>query len=74
MRSARTTSAIRTKCGACWKLRNRVSRTLFLTASVIGARQGELLALRRSDLELPREGSGKMAIRRSLSVNNPATV
>jgi integrase len=32
-----------------------------------GAREGELLAERWSDLELPREGSGKMVIRRSLS-------
>ena len=42
-------------------------RTLFLTAFVTGAREGELLALRWTDLELPKEGSGKMAIRRSLS-------
>jgi len=42
-------------------------RTLFLTAFVTGAREGELLALRWTDLELTREGPGKMAIRRSLS-------
>ena len=42
-------------------------RTLFLTAFVTGAREGELLALRRAELELPKEGPGKMAIRRSLS-------
>jgi integrase len=42
-------------------------RTLFLTAFVTGAREGELLALRWADIELPKEGSGKMAIRRSLS-------
>jgi integrase len=44
-----------------------LERTLFLTAFVTGARQGELLALRWSDLELPKEDSGKMAIRRGLS-------
>lgn len=42
-------------------------RTLFLTAFVTGAREGELLAMRWTDLELPKEGPGKMAIRRSLS-------
>jgi integrase len=42
-------------------------RTLFATAYLTGARQGELLALRWTDLELPIEGSGKMIIRRSLS-------
>ncbi len=42
-------------------------RTLFLTAFVTGAREGELLALRWTDLELTKEGPGKMAIRRSLS-------
>jgi integrase len=42
-------------------------RTLIKTAFVTGARSGELLALRWTDLELPKEGSGKIAIRRSLS-------
>jgi integrase len=42
-------------------------RTLFETAYLTGAREGELLALRWTDLELPNEGSGKMIIRRSLS-------
>jgi integrase len=42
-------------------------RTLFLTAFVSGAREGELLALRWTDLELPSIGPGRMAIRRSLS-------
>ncbi|MGC2459383.1 MAG: tyrosine-type recombinase/integrase [Steroidobacteraceae bacterium] len=42
-------------------------RVLFASAYLTGAREGELLALRWSDLELPKEGSGKMAIRRSLS-------
>ena len=42
-------------------------RTLFETAYLTGAREGELLALRWTDLELPKEGSGKMIIRRSLS-------
>jgi integrase len=42
-------------------------RTLFLTAFVTGAREGEQLGLRWTDLELPKEGPGKMAIRRSLS-------
>jgi integrase len=42
-------------------------RTLFETAYLTGAREGELLALRWTDLELPKEGSGKMVIRRSLS-------
>jgi integrase len=44
-----------------------LDHTLILTAFVIGAREGELLALRWTDLELTRQGSGKMAIRRSLS-------
>ena len=44
-----------------------LERTLFLTAFVTGTREGELLALRWSDLELPKEGPGKLAIRRSLS-------
>ena len=42
-------------------------RTLFETAYLTGARQGELLALRWTDLELPKLGAGKMVIRRSLS-------
>ena len=42
-------------------------RTLIETAYLTGARQGELLALRWSDLELPKEGMGRIAIRRSLS-------
>src|SRR5208337_4057962 len=42
-------------------------RTLIKTAFVSGARSGELLALRWTDLELPKEGPGKIAIRRSLS-------
>src|SRR5208337_3979466 len=42
-------------------------RVLFETAYLTGAREGELLALRWSDLELPKEGAGKLAIRRSLS-------
>ena len=42
-------------------------RMLFETAYLTGAREGELLALRWSDLELPKEGAGKLAIRRSLS-------
>ena len=42
-------------------------RTLFETAFLTGAREGELLALRWTDLELPKEGAGKMVIRRSLS-------
>ena len=46
-------------------------RTLFETAYLTGARQGELLALRWTDLELPKEGSGKMVIRRSLSWARP---
>jgi len=37
-------------------------RTLFETAYLTGAREGELLALRWTDLELPKEGSGKMVI------------
>jgi len=40
---------------------------LFETAYLTGAREGELLALRGTDLELPKEGPGKMVIRRSLS-------
>jgi len=44
-----------------------LERTLFLSAFVTGAREGELLALRWSDLDLPNEGPGKIAIRRSLS-------
>jgi len=46
-------------------------RTLFGTAYLTGARQGELLALRWIDLELPKEGSGKIVIRRSLSWARP---
>jgi integrase len=42
-------------------------RTLFETAYLTGAREGELLALRWTDLELAKEGSGKMVVRRSLS-------
>jgi integrase len=42
-------------------------RTLFAVAYLTGAREGELLALRWSDLELHTDGSGKMVIRRSLS-------
>ncbi len=42
-------------------------RMLIETAYLTGARQGELLGLRWSDLELPKEGMGKMVIRRSLS-------
>jgi integrase len=42
-------------------------RTLFETAYLTGAREGELLGQRWPDLELPQEGSGKMVIRRSLS-------
>jgi integrase len=42
-------------------------RTLIEMAYLTGARQGELLALRWSDLELPKEGIGKMVVRRSLS-------
>ncbi|HUO05565.1 MAG TPA: site-specific integrase [Candidatus Binataceae bacterium] len=42
-------------------------RTLFLVAYLSGARQGELFALRWSDLELPKEGPGTIFIRRSLS-------
>jgi len=42
-------------------------RTLIKTAFVSGARSGELLALRWTDLELPKEGPAKIAIRRSLS-------
>ncbi len=42
-------------------------RTLIKTAFISGARSGELLGLRWTDLELPKEGSGKIAIRRSLS-------
>jgi integrase len=46
-------------------------RTLIETAYLSGAREGELLALRWGDLELPKEGPGKMAIRRSLSWASP---
>ena len=46
-------------------------RTLFETANLTGAREGELLALRRPDLELPKEGAGKMVIRLSLSWARP---
>jgi integrase len=46
-------------------------RTLFETAFLTGAREGELLALRWTDLELPKEGAGKMVIRRSLSWARP---
>ena len=46
-------------------------RTLFETAHLTGAREGELLALRWTDLELPKDGAGKMAIRRSLSWARP---
>jgi integrase len=42
-------------------------RTLIKTAFVSGARSGELLALRWTDLELPKQGPGKIAVRRSLS-------
>ena len=42
-------------------------RTMFETAYLTGAREGELLALRWTDLELPKERAGKMAIRRTLS-------
>ncbi|MGD0072806.1 MAG: tyrosine-type recombinase/integrase [Candidatus Binataceae bacterium] len=42
-------------------------RVLFEAAYLTGAREGELLALRWSDLELPKEGPGKITIRRSLS-------
>jgi hypothetical protein len=42
-------------------------KTLFETAYLTGAHEEELLALRWTDLELPKEGAGKMAIRRSLS-------
>jgi integrase len=44
-----------------------IERTLFETAYLTGVRQGELLGLRWADLELPKTGPGKMAIRRSLS-------
>jgi integrase len=47
--------------------RRGFERTLFETAYLTGAREGELLALRWSDLELPKDGPGKMIIRRSLS-------
>jgi integrase len=43
-----------------------LDRTLFLIAFVTGARQGELLALRWADLELPTTGPGRVYIRRSL--------
>jgi integrase len=46
-------------------------RTLIETAYLTGAREGELLALRWTDLELPKDGPGKMAIRRSLSWARP---
>ena len=42
-------------------------KVLFEAAYITGARQGELLALRWSDLELPKDGIGKMVVRRSLS-------
>ena len=44
-----------------------LERTLFEIAYLTGARQGELLGLRWTDLELPQLGPGKMVIRRSLS-------
>jgi len=44
-----------------------LERTLFETAYLTGARQGELLGLRWTDLDLPKMGPGKMVIRRSLS-------
>ena len=34
-------------------------RTLFETAYLTGAREGELLALRWTDLELPKEGPAR---------------
>lgn len=46
-------------------------RTLYLTAFVTGAREGELFALRWTDLELPKEGPGQIYIRRSLSWAHP---
>jgi integrase len=46
-------------------------RTLFETAYLTGAREGELLAQRWTDVELPKEGPGKMVIRRSLSWTRP---
>ncbi len=46
-------------------------RTLFFTAFVSGAREGELFALRWTDLELARDGTGRMCIRRSLSWTHP---
>jgi integrase len=42
-------------------------RALFQTAYLTGAREGELLALRWTDVELPKEGAGSIVIRRSLS-------
>jgi integrase len=51
--------------------RRGFERTLIATAYLTGAREGELLALRWSDLELSKEGPGKMAIRRSLSWASP---
>src|SRR6202011_3993061 len=42
-------------------------RTLFEMAYLSGAREGELLALLWTDLELSKEGPGSMAIRRTLS-------
>ncbi|HUO05405.1 MAG TPA: site-specific integrase [Candidatus Binataceae bacterium] len=41
-------------------------RTIFMTAFITGARQGELLALRWTDLELPTDGPCRMFVRRSL--------
>jgi integrase len=42
-------------------------RTLIETAYLTTALEGEVLALSWSDLELPTEGTGRMAIRRNLS-------
>jgi integrase len=42
-------------------------RALIETAYLTGAREGELLALRWTDVEMPKEGPGKITIRRSLS-------
>lgn len=42
-------------------------RMLFEMAYLTGAREGELLALVWTDLELSKEGPGKMVVRRSLS-------
>ncbi len=44
-----------------------LERALFETAYLTGAREGELLGLRWSDLQLPREGPGGIEIRRTLS-------